>query len=65
MPHHSASSRRLLVGVLLVLAALVQAAGRDFYKILGVPHDANEAAIKKAYRKAALKWCVGMCGVRV
>lgn len=30
--------------------------GRDFYKILGVPKDADEAAIKKAYRKQAIKW---------
>lgn len=27
---------------------------RDFYKILGVPNDADEAAIKKAYRKLSL-----------
>ena len=29
---------------------------KDYYKILGVPRDANEAMIKKAYRKAAMKW---------
>ena len=28
----------------------------DFYKILGVDKTANEAEIKKAYRKLALKW---------
>lgn len=27
--------------------------GRDFYKILGVPKDANSNQIKKAYRKLA------------
>lgn len=27
----------------------------EFYKILGVPKDANEGDIKKAYRKLALK----------
>ena len=26
---------------------------KDFYKILGVPADADAAAIKKAYRKLA------------
>jgi DnaJ-domain-containing protein 1 len=26
-------------------------AGKDYYKILGVEKDANEDAIKKAYRK--------------
>lgn len=29
---------------------------RDFYEVLDVPRDANEDAVKKAYRKAALKW---------
>ena len=30
--------------------------GRDFYKILGVSRDADEATLKKAYRKRAMKW---------
>lgn len=30
--------------------------GRDYYQILGVPKDANEDQIKKAYRKQAMKW---------
>eukprot|EP00197_Chlamydomonas_leiostraca_P011154 CAMPEP_0202861290 /NCGR_PEP_ID=MMETSP1391-20130828/2745_1 /ASSEMBLY_ACC=CAM_ASM_000867 /TAXON_ID=1034604 /ORGANISM="Chlamydomonas leiostraca, Strain SAG 11-49" /LENGTH=114 /DNA_ID=CAMNT_0049540657 /DNA_START=164 /DNA_END=504 /DNA_ORIENTATION=- len=29
---------------------------RDFYKILGVDRGADDATIKKAYRKQALKW---------
>lgn len=29
---------------------------RDFYNILGVSRDANDDAIKKAYRKLAMKW---------
>ena len=29
---------------------------KDFYKILGVPQDASEDDIKKAYRKLARKW---------
>ena len=28
----------------------------DYYKLLDIPQDAGEADIKKAYRKAALKW---------
>ena len=31
-------------------------AKRDYYDILGVPKDANEDQIKKAYRKLALKF---------
>lgn len=30
--------------------------GKDYYATLGVPRDADEDAIKKAYKKMALKW---------
>ena len=29
---------------------------KDYYKILDVPRNADEDAIKKAYKKMALKW---------
>ena len=32
------------------------AKGKDYYKVLGVPKDADDAAIKSGYKKAALKW---------
>lgn len=35
---------------------LKQAKRKDYYKILGVEKDADATAIKKAYRKLALKW---------
>lgn len=28
----------------------------DYYEVLGIPKDAKEEDIKKAYRKLALKW---------
>ncbi|CAL8278467.1 unnamed protein product [Merluccius merluccius] len=34
----------------------IKPAGKDFYKILGVPADSNEDDIKKAYRRMALKF---------
>lgn len=45
---------RLLLS--LLVWANAAAAGRDFYKILGVPRKANEQHIKKAYRKLSMKW---------
>mmetsp|Transcript_42440 Transcript_42440/g.66390 ORF Transcript_42440/g.66390 Transcript_42440/m.66390 type:complete len:572 (+) Transcript_42440:90-1805(+) len=36
--------------------ALKQAKRKDYYKILGVQRDCTEEDVKKAYRKAALKW---------
>lgn len=30
--------------------------GKDYYKILEVPRNADEDAVKKAYKKMALKW---------
>ena len=31
-------------------------AGKDYYAILGVPRDADDAALKRAYRKNAVRW---------
>ena len=46
----------LLLLALTLLLVTVLGAGRDFYKILGVKKDASEAQLKKAYKKAALKY---------
>ena len=37
------------------MAALKQASRKDYYKILGVPRNAAPEAIRKAYKKAALR----------
>eukprot|EP00930_Biecheleria_cincta_P055539 TRINITY_DN41857_c0_g1_i1.p1 TRINITY_DN41857_c0_g1~~TRINITY_DN41857_c0_g1_i1.p1 ORF type:complete len:358 (-),score=77.89 TRINITY_DN41857_c0_g1_i1:125-1198(-) len=51
---------RVLLGVLLSSllqsAAATDAQKRDYYEILGIAKDADDAAIKRAYRKGALKW---------
>lgn len=37
-------------------AAKSQFDSEDYYTVLGVPRDADENAIKKAYRKQAVRW---------
>jgi DnaJ family protein C protein 3 len=37
-------------------AALKQSKQKNYYKILGVPRNADSKAIKKAYRSLALEW---------
>ncbi|KAI9028558.1 hypothetical protein DFJ74DRAFT_494297 [Hyaloraphidium curvatum] len=47
----------LLLALLLVLLLLAEAeAGRDFYGILGLPRDASQRQIKKAYKDLSRKW---------
>lgn len=38
-----------------------QKMGKDYYQILGVAKDADEEALKKAYRKQAMKWHPDRC----
>jgi len=58
-----ASSPSALSLAALVLAALLAAASAhtDYYESLGLPTDADDAAIKKAYRKLSLKYHPGAC----
>ena len=35
----------------------IRAAGKDYYKVLGVPKNCDDAQLKKAYRKVSLDHC--------
>ncbi|EEA08497.1 DnaJ / Thioredoxin domain-containing protein [Cryptosporidium muris RN66] len=43
----------IYIAIFFILPCL---SGKDYYKILGVPRNANDATIKKAYRKLSLKY---------
>ena len=38
------------------MASTSNVASDDYYKVLGVDRNCDEAALKKAYRRAAVKW---------
>jgi thiol-disulfide isomerase/thioredoxin len=42
--------------LIFLLAIVYVLAGEDYYKLLGVPRDADEKAIKKAFKKLSLKY---------
>eukprot|EP00931_Biecheleriopsis_adriatica_P098912 TRINITY_DN7309_c0_g1_i7.p1 TRINITY_DN7309_c0_g1~~TRINITY_DN7309_c0_g1_i7.p1 ORF type:complete len:452 (+),score=124.90 TRINITY_DN7309_c0_g1_i7:47-1402(+) len=42
--------------LLFVAAGSAQAAGKDYYRILGIQRSASPQQIKKAYRKLSMKW---------
>jgi DnaJ family protein B protein 11 len=47
--------QRGALAAVLLLSLLSLATARDYYELLQVPRSANEAQIKRAYRKLALK----------
>jgi DnaJ-related protein SCJ1 len=48
----------VLLGLVVAVLFLVEnvEGGRDFYKLLGVPHDATDKQIKKAFRTLSVKY---------
>ena len=46
----------LLVTAAFSILVIDLAFAKDYYKILGVPRDANDRQIKKAFRKLAVKY---------
>ena len=49
----------LLVAACVCLLSRAVVASSNFYEVLGLPNDADGAAIKKAYRKMSLKYHPG------
>lgn len=46
----------LLVTAAFSILVIDLALAKDYYKILGIPRDANDKQIKKAFRKLAVKY---------
>lgn len=46
----------LALRLILFLAVIPVLAGKDYYKILGIPRNADDNQIKRAYRKLSLKY---------
>lgn len=46
----------LVTAAFSILASIDLALAKDYYKILGVPRDASDRQIKKAFRKLAIKY---------
>ena len=48
-----------LLQIAVVLCMVISTIASNFYDVLGIPADADEGAIKKAYRKLSLKYHPG------
>lgn len=46
----------LITAAFSIFATIDLTLAKDYYKILGVPRDANDRQIKKAFRKLAMKY---------
>ena len=46
----------LLVGFLALFGGAADAGSDDYYKLLGVPRDASQADIKRAFRRLSVKF---------
>ena len=53
---NQATLREVEAGLKVAHAALKKAKKKDYYKLLEIDRHADDDAIKKAYKKAALKW---------
>ena len=49
-------STKGVIILVAVLLAVVIAAGQDYYKNLGIPRNADQSQIKKAFKKLSLKY---------
>lgn len=53
----TAHSRMFLISLQVQQVRAIRAAGKDYYKILGVPKGCDSGQLKKAYRKVSLSPC--------
>ncbi|CAJ1348372.1 unnamed protein product [Effrenium voratum] len=62
MARHSPVQRLAMLRLILALSApFCCSAGADYYAVLGVPRNADQAAIKKAYRTKSLEYHPDKC----
>ena len=61
MARASAPSAPALLALVFAALLAVASAHTDYYESLGIATDADDAAIKKAYRKLSLKYHPGAC----